>query len=489
MSIFRKVAKDASKQAGALLGGAASENARNATNATVEGMDLFRTAAAKKQNVAFDQAKGNLFEYIEAVKFNRDAAAQGSSLKAVVTDAVGRPHDAADIEIMQGDRVVRQVQAKFSDSKHAAADSVSMQRKAKYHGMQRLIRKEENYVDESTGETTSLLHKAKSLAEERASHEGNIYQAEYQDVAENITDELHHGGVTSGGTTIEEVRSAYESPEVYSQAMEKRQLHAEMRTTAANMAAASMVTGGVVSGISNMFAVFQDEKELSQALADVGADVVQSGVRGGATGALSTAIRYQGIKSGSALLSDSMAATVMAGGVIDGGVALYSYAVGDITADQLKDELVDTTAKAATTIYFTKAVTAIMGTSVSPFIPMAVYTTASYVITCTREIIKNAQLNTEEYERMTAILEESTRAAKEAHKEFAEHVANCVEAQRQMLEQFIDSFEYDIETGENYDQALYTIVNFANQAGIALQHVEFDDFKSAMTSKQTFRLE
>ena len=58
-----------------------------------------------------------------------------------------------------------------------------------------------------------------------------------------------------------------------------------------------------------------------------------------------------------------------------------------------------------------------------------------------------------------------------------------------MLEQFIDSFEYNIETGENYDQALFTIVSFANQAGIALQHVEFDDFKSAMISKKTFRLE
>ena len=90
---------------------------------------------------------------------------------------------------------------------------------------------------------------------------------------------------------------------------------------------------------------------------------------------------------------------------------------------------------------------------------------------------------------MTAILEESTRAANEAHKEFEKHVANCVEAQRKMLDQFIENFEYDIENGENYDQAIYSIVNFAKQAGIALQHVEFDDFSRTMTSKKTFRLE
>ncbi len=34
---------------------------------------------------------------------------------------------------------------------------------------------------------------------------------------------------------------------------------------------------------------------------------------------------------------------------IDGGVALYSYARGEIDEQQLKEQLVDTTAKAATT--------------------------------------------------------------------------------------------------------------------------------------------
>ena len=37
-----------------------------------------------------------------------------------------------------------------------------------------------------------------------------------------------------------------------------------------------------------------------------------------------------------------------------------------------------------------------MGSAVNPILPMVVYTTASYVVTCTREIIKNAKLNAEE---------------------------------------------------------------------------------------------
>lgn len=167
-----------------------------------------------------------------------------------------------------------------------------------------------------------------------------------------------------------------------------------------------------------MFEVFQDKKELDAALHDVGADAIKGAARGGATGIVSTAIRYKGIKAGSALLSDSVAATVMAGGIIDGGVALYSYARGEIDEQQLKEQLVDTTAKAATTIYFTKAVGTIMGSAVNPILPIVVYTTASYVVTCTREIIKNANLNAAEYDRMTAILLESAREMDEYHEEF-----------------------------------------------------------------------
>lgn len=49
MSIFRKVAKDASKQAGSLLGNAVAENARQATSSAVKGMDLFRKVVEKSK--------------------------------------------------------------------------------------------------------------------------------------------------------------------------------------------------------------------------------------------------------------------------------------------------------------------------------------------------------------------------------------------------------------------------------------------------------
>lgn len=492
MGIFKKTAKDAAKEAGALLGDTLSANVRTATEESVRGMESFLGKAAKTANSAFDQGKGGLFEYIEAAKFNRNAATAGSTARAIVTD-VSDPHAAADLLIKDNGRTVKEIQAKFiQTSKNgmdtSASSSVAHQTGAhnkgwgQYDGMDRLIRKQENY-----NEKGSLLDEATSLAKQRA-ESGSIYSEEYKDVYEHLTDETHYDNVSSGGTTIEEVKAAYDSPLQYSKAFERKAVAAEMKASAANMAKASFVTTGVLSGITNMFQVFRDEKTLSEALFDVGEDAIKSGLRGGATGVVSTAIRYSGIKAGSKLLSDSMASTVLAGGLIDGGVALYSYARGEITATELKDELIDTTAKATTTIFFTKAVTAIVGKAVTPILPMVVYTAASFIFTSTREIVKNAKLEADAFDRMTAILNESAILAKENLAQFSAMVTKCEKQQRAMLEGFIQSFDYDLSTGNNYSQALSTIVQFANQAGISLQYADFDDFKSAMNSNEPFRL-
>ena len=44
MSIFKRSAKDSSRTVGTLIGNEMAKNAQNATNASVQGMDLFRSA-------------------------------------------------------------------------------------------------------------------------------------------------------------------------------------------------------------------------------------------------------------------------------------------------------------------------------------------------------------------------------------------------------------------------------------------------------------
>jgi len=56
------------------------------------------------------------------------------------------------------------------------------------------------------------LKNAKRLAKTRADKGGGIYQKQYKDVYDNLTDELHHEDVASEGTTLKEVKDAYRDP-------------------------------------------------------------------------------------------------------------------------------------------------------------------------------------------------------------------------------------------------------------------------------------
>ena len=86
MSFFRKKKKNTSNTLGSLIGNELSKNAQRATEGSFEDMTNLLSKASKLKNVSFEQGKGNLFEYIEAAKFNADAALKGVNAKAIVTD-------------------------------------------------------------------------------------------------------------------------------------------------------------------------------------------------------------------------------------------------------------------------------------------------------------------------------------------------------------------------------------------------------------------
>ncbi len=494
MGFWNKIIKDTAKNAGLLIGDMRSANARNATSAAADDMELFRqkTQSPIIRNGQFDTQKGNLFEYIEAAKFNVDAAAKGSAAKAIVTDAQGKSQATADILIRKNGRTEKMIQAKFSQTykdgrDNSAAASVYEQTGAKnmgwgqYDGMDRLIRKQDDY-----NQTGSLLDEAKTIAKTRAESNG-LYAKYYKDVYDHLTDETTYGDITSGGTTIEEVKAAYYSPERYAKRFEQEVVKNEMKISARNMAQASLVITGIVSGVSNLFEVLNNDKALSEALQDIGVNTVKSGIRGSAVGATGTLLRYRGIKKGDPILSDSAAATVLAGGMIDGGVALYSYAMGELTPNELKEQLTDTTVRAVSTVYFTKAVEAAVGTA-DPFLPIAIYTVASYVVACTKSILKEAMLNEQEYERLTAVHNESAKMLEEFNTQLQKDIYSYSVEKRGIMYGFLNEFDYEMSTGENYDRALRSILKFADQTGMVLQHRSFSEFEEAMNSSDDFVL-
>lgn len=495
---YKKIREENAQHMGEQIGNEISRNIQQGTDQTIKGMDLFREVANSKANVGFEQVKGNLFEYIEAAKFNKNAANVGDTTRAVITDSVGRPHDPADIELVRAGKVVRKVQAKFSKTQNSdgtdtsAASSVNKQRSSKYDGMQRLIRKQDDYTtDPKTGQNMSLLEKSKELADKRANSDG-IYSKEYKDVFKNLTDELTDDtqggtGIKSGGTTLKEVEKAAKNPAKYARQFEMQQYAKEIVNTSANMAAASAITTGIVNGVQNAFDVIKNKKDLDEAIKDVGVTVVKSGARGGITGTISSLLRIGGSKANIPVLSDAGSATVIAGSVVDSGVAIYEYARGEIDSEQLLEQIQDTAIKATVTIYFTKAAKLIFGAA-NPFIPMAIYSVANYVVASTREIIKNAKLNAAEYDRLAKLNDETTKLVKEFHKQLIERMSDYEQTQRQQMTKLLSTFDKAIMSSENCDAAIYAIIDFAGETGMLLQHTNFNEFSDAMLSSENFVL-
>ena len=60
--------------------------------------------------------------------------------------------------------------------------------------------------------------------------------------------------------------------------------------------------------------------------------------------------------------------------------------------------------------------------------------------------------------------------------------------QKEQMTKFLCTFDKSIMSGNNCDAAIYAIIDFANETGIALQHTDFNDFSNAMLSSDTFVL-
>lgn len=484
----RKVLKDIGNQTGAQIGNEFSRNLQDGSNISIDGMDLFREKASKLVNVGYEQGKGNLFEYIEGAKLNKNMANSGVQGfdKNPITDlssksgGIGEPHAADDFRFVKKGKIIGKGQAKVNNNAHDSAVNFT---NPKYKGMQ-IVAPSDKYEE--------INQRLKDMYQK-----GEISKQAYEDASANLRRELtdESTGITSGGTTTDELKQfmgkdgkvSKEATLKYAKRFEIKQFAKEVGTTTAFGAVSGAAVSGIVSGTQNLFQVFQNKKELDEALKDIGVDVVKGGARGGAIGFLSSVIRIGGKKAAIPVVSDGSAATVIAGSVIDSGVAIYAYGKGEISVEELRIELQNTVIKSTATIYFTKAIGATLG-GVGTFTTMAVYSVASYVVTCTREIIRNAHLNAQEYKRLKELNDQAVELVIEYREEMERQMSKYISTQKSITDQLLNDFDYNIQTGENYDKAIYSILNFANQTGLILQYVGFNDFNKAMLSDKAFIL-
>ena len=125
----------------------------------------------------------------------------------------------------------------------------------------------------------------------------------------------------------------------------------------------------------------------------------------------------------------------------------------------------------------------------STIAPIAIYTVASFVIASTREIIKNAQLNIMEYNRLVELNNEMVDLIRSQRETLIEQISNYQEKYRKPMERLLEEFDVKILSETDVDAAVYAMVEYADQAGMALQYANYDEFLKAMGSGEIFTLE
>lgn len=434
-----------------------SANQATATDEMLQGMNLFQEAAKRLQNVDIPQRQGNLFEFIESAKFNVDAASKGASVRAHVTAAEGFPHASADVLLKDGHRVVDQAQLKSYTEHSKLTFEIS---DPKYDGMQKVV-------------PSDKVDRVRELAEARAT-KNPLKADDYRDTAENVTGELKHGDIKSGGTTYQENLDAAENSEWYAFKANAQAIGKEVTITAANAAIAGGIIGGAVSTIKNGIAIHNGEITVQDAIMIVGQDAITSGIRSGATGAVSVGIRHAAGAVGVQVLAKSNIATALAAGLIDTGVTVLSFAKGEITAEEAMQRVGHTGASTIGGIYGGLAIAATFGVGAPALVgSLAGYMIVSSIYQSCIAIFQNAKLAEEEAARVIALCEEACRQMQQQREEFEAFLSQAIAFRR---EQFAECFAA-IDAGLDVDDPESTTLALANFAALFGRKLQFESFK------------
>lgn len=278
--------------------------------------DLAGKLWTRYRNHQPEHRAGHLFELMHAHGFNRDAIGKGAAVRARVTEWVGRPHAAADIELVDASRVVAEAQAKRCGD--AAATALGHAR-AEYAGMQRVS------PADQLADVNRKIDKRLAL-----NPDGIRYDA-FADARAHGTDRLHAEGVESRPITKAEVDRAAASPVGWA----NRQVAAEAGRQVGAAAVRGAAIGGAVSGVvetaRQTARVRAGETSVAAAATEAAGDTARSAVRAGVLAGLEQGVRI-GVAAGRvpAGFGTGTLPGAVAGATTDVAAAGLAYARGTI---------------------------------------------------------------------------------------------------------------------------------------------------------------
>jgi len=447
---------EASIALGSGLAGAASAiKEAAATDSMLADMGVFRDTAERWKNLIAknpEAGRGRLFEAIETAKFNRNAALRGSTLRARMTETVGRPHDVVDVEITAGKKVVRGYQLKCGKSAAHSTHAIS----------------DPKYNDPSIGKVVpkDQAAKAKELAGKRA-QTGTLKRQDYQDTAKKVRGDVRHGKVSSGGTTSKEVIKAGKRPRTYAFAQEMGSLGREAGKAGAAGAAAGGIISGAVSLVSNSVKAGRGDISAGTAAKNVGRDSAKGAVKGGATGAGGAVVRYTAKKGGMKLLSKSNIATTVAAAAIESGVAIRDYARGEISEGELAQKLGNTGTSTLSSIYVGAAAGAVFGPVGAIVGSVGGFLVASGVYQSCVSILRQADLAEEEAARIKKLCNEAIEWQSALQAQIEKESQELLGKREILLAKTMASFDAALVTGDFW-AASGSIGELAHEFGVTI---------------------
>lgn len=449
----------------ALYGAATGRQAAAAVNETVKDMAQFRRVATHLRRVPLEQRQGNLFEYLEAAKYNRNAALQGSPCRAHVNHANGAPHSPADIEIRRGTRIVRQVQAKLCRRPAHTTHQIS---NPKYRGMQKLVARDQ-------------AEQVRGLAGRRAAT-GTLKADDYTDTVQNVTGELHAEGVSSGGTSYEEAARAAKEPRLYAALTELNSVAREAAVTAGHAAAAGALVGGAISLVENALAVSRGEVSTRQAARNVARDGARAGGRGGATGGVTVVVRYGAAKAGLKVLAKANVAAAIVAGALDVTTVAFRFVRGEISVEDAAEQLGQNGASTLSGFYTGAVAGAAFGPAGVLVGSLVGYMVAAQVYQSCAAILRKGRLAVAASARALAVAEAACREMEQRRLEFAREAKAVLQEQRQQFSDCFSSIEASLAADDPTETAR-ALAHLADIFGYTLPHSTFAEFDLFMVAE------
>jgi len=306
----------------AALWAATTEASRVAAAQTLEALrtrEVVQRLAQRYASVSTAHRAGHLFEVMHAHQFNERAMAAGSTLRAVVTEWVpgGSQTAAADLQVIDGGRVLADVQAKLYRSAPASAHELARDH---YTGMQRLV------AGDRLDAVRGLLDRRLTMSPEGLRFE------DYRDTRAHLGARVEVGGVASDPISLAQAHRAADAPLRWANGQVLRATARQVGT--AGLTAAAL--GGLAATASAMAAARAQEVSVTSAVASSCGAIAQSATVAGGTAALGEGVR---LAAGAGALPTGLAGgalpLVVAGVAVDVARHGAAFARGELNTTEL----------------------------------------------------------------------------------------------------------------------------------------------------------